>query len=88
MRTRLMGSGGVGTGASGLRELSLTKRTLAAFLVGISCVIDVWLVDTGVYMHIINNIKWFKKESLRSLKNCSMDISTAPALKAKGADIV
>jgi hypothetical protein len=87
----LQDSGGAGTSGLKLRESSLTKRTLGAFLVGKSCTADTWLADTGANMHIVNDIKWFKKETFRPFKECSIDISTADestTLQVKGGGIV
>jgi hypothetical protein len=42
-------------------------------------------------MHIVNNIKWFKKESFRSFDSCPIDISTADGsttLEVKGGGTV
>lgn len=88
---RLWKSGGVGTRDAKLRQSGLAKNTLGAFLVGTSCTPDTWLADTGANMHIVNNIKWFKKNTFRSFPNCSMDISTADGsttLDVKGGGTV
>ncbi|KFY25558.1 hypothetical protein V493_04586 [Pseudogymnoascus sp. VKM F-4281 (FW-2241)] len=88
---KLQRSGGASTGDLGTRESSLSKRTLGAFLVGTSCTPDTWLADTGANMHIVNDIKWFKKETFRSFNDCSIDISTADSsttLEIKGGGVV
>ena len=75
----------------GDRESSLVKRTLGAFLGGTSCTSDTWLADTRANMHIINDIKWFKKETFCSFNDCSIDISTADGsttLEVKGGGVV
>jgi len=90
-RRKVPDSGGAGTGNLKLRGPSLAKRTLGAFLVGTSCTPDTWLADTGANMHIVNNIKWFKKETFRPFNDCSIDISTADGsttLKVKGGGTV
>ena len=87
----LQESGGVGTSGLRLRESSLAKRTLRAFLVGRSCIPDIWLADTGANMHIVNDIKWFKKETFRLFEDCSISISTADgsiSLQVRGGGIV
>ena len=87
----LQGSGGAGTGGLKLRESSLAERTMGAFLVGTSCTPDTWLADTGANMHIVNDIKWFKKETFRPFNDCSIDISTADGsttLEVKGGGVV
>lgn len=86
----LQGSGGVSTGNLENGESSLTKRTLGAFLVGSSCTPDTWLADTGANMHIVNDIKWFKKDTFRPFNDCSIDISTADGsttLEVKGGGV-
>jgi GAG-pre-integrase domain len=88
---KLQGSGGAGTGDLGVRESSLAERTLGAFLVGTSCTADTWLADTRANMHIVNDIKWFKKETFRSFNDCSIDVSTADGtttLEVKGRGVV
>jgi hypothetical protein len=87
----LQGSGGARTSDTEGRRSSLVKRTLGAFLIGISCILDIWLADTGANIYIINNTKWFKKDSFRLFSNCSIDISTADrsiSLEVKEGDIV
>ena len=87
----LQGSGGAGTSDAEVRRSSLAKRTLGAFLVGTSCTPDTWLADTGANMHIVNDTKWFKKDSFRPFNNCSIDISTADgstSLEVKGGGTV
>ncbi|KAH8586104.1 hypothetical protein B0O99DRAFT_748557, partial [Bisporella sp. PMI_857] len=90
-RRKVQGSGGAGTGVSRLKESGLAKKTLGAFLVGTSCTPDTWLADTGANMHIVNNTKWFKKETFRPFNDCSIDISTANGstnLEVKGGGVV
>ena len=87
----LQESGGAGTSGLKLGESSFAKRTLGAFLVGRACRQDTWLADTGANMHIVNDIKWFKKETFRSFKDCSIDISTADGsttLQVKGGGVI
>jgi gag-polypeptide of LTR copia-type/GAG-pre-integrase domain len=87
----LQGSGGAGTGGAEVRQSSLAQRTLGVFLIGTSCTPDTWLADTGANMHIVNDTKWFKKDSFRPFNNCSIDISTADgstSLEVKGGGIV
>lgn len=76
-RKEVQDLGGDTKGKLKIRGSSLAKRTLGAFLVGTSCTPDTWLADTGANMHIVNNTKWFQKDSFRSFDNCSLDISTA-----------
>jgi hypothetical protein len=60
-------------------------------LIGISCTPDIWLADTGANMYIVNDTKWFKKDSFRLFNNCLIDISTADrstSLEVKGGGIV
>jgi hypothetical protein len=88
---KLRGSGGAGTSGLKLGELGLAKQTLGAFLVGISCTPDTWLADTGANMHIVNDTKWFQKETFRPFNDCSVDISTADGsttLEVKGGGVV
>lgn len=54
---RLQRSGGVGINVPGLRETGLSRNTLGAFLLGLSCTPDTWLADTGANMHIVNDMK-------------------------------
>ncbi|OAQ57707.1 gag-polypeptide of LTR copia-type domain-containing protein [Pochonia chlamydosporia 170] len=80
-------SGGASAGVLEFRKSSLTKQTLGAFLVGTSCTPDTWLADTGANMHIVNDTKWFKQETFRPFRDCSIDISTADGsttLEVKG----
>jgi hypothetical protein len=56
-RRELQGSGGAGTSNTEARQSSLAKRTLGAFLVGISYTPDIWLADTGANIYIVNNTK-------------------------------
>ena len=84
-------SGGADTKGLKFRESNWAQGTLGAFLVGRSCTPDTWLADTGANMHIVNDIKWFKKETFRPFKECSMDISTADGattLQVKGGGAV
>jgi hypothetical protein len=86
----LQGSGGAGTGGAECRESSLAEGTLGAFLVGTSCTPDTWLADTGANMHIVNDTKWFKKDTFRPFNDCSIDISTADGsttLEVKGGGV-
>lgn len=88
---KLQGLGGASTSNLGTRESSLLKRTLGAFLVSTSYTLDTWLADTRANMHIVNDIKWFKKETFRSFNDCLIDISTAngsATLKVKGGGVV
>lgn len=83
----LQGSGGAGTGGLKLGMSQLAERTKGAFLVGASCTPDTWLADTGANMHIVNDIKWFEKDTFRPFNDCSVDISTADgstSLQVKG----
>ena len=87
----LQGSGGASTGGSELRESGFSNRVLGAFLVGTSCTPDTWLADTGANMHIVNDTKWFKKETFRSFNVCPINISTADGsttLEVKGGGTV
>jgi hypothetical protein len=87
----VQGSGGAGTSDVKVRRSSLAKRTLGAFLVSISCILDTWLADTGANIYIVNDTKWFKKDSFRLFNNCLIDISTAnrsTSLEVKGRGIV
>jgi len=87
----LQGSGGAVTSVLKLGESGLAKKALGAFLVGTSCTPDTWLADTGANMHIFNDTKWFKRETFRSFKDCSIDISTADGsttLEVKGGGVV
>jgi hypothetical protein len=82
---------GASTSSLRLRESGLAKKTLGAFLVGTSCTLDTWLVDTRANMHIVNNTKWFKKEIFRLFNDYLIDISTAnrsTTLEVKGGGIV
>jgi hypothetical protein len=83
--------GGAGTYDTAVRQSSLEQRTLGVFLVGTSCTLDTWLADTGANIHIVNNIKWFKKETFRSFNDYLIDISTADgstSLEVKGGGVV
>ncbi|KAK4067059.1 hypothetical protein Purlil1_13929 [Purpureocillium lilacinum] len=87
----LQGLGGAAVGGSRFTESSLAKRTLGAFLGGKSCTPDTWLADTGANMHIVNDPKWFKKETFRPFNDWSIDISTADGsttLEVKGGGTV
>lgn len=80
--------GGAGTGDSEHRELGFSKRVLGAFVAGTFCTPDIWLADTGANMHIVNDIKWFMKETFRSF---DVNISTADGsttLEVKGGGVV
>ena len=84
-------SWGADTEGLKFQESNLAQGTLGAFLVGRSCTPDTWLADTGANMHIVNDIKWFKKETFRPFKECSVDISTADGsttLQVKGGGAV
>lgn len=72
----LQGLEGASTRSFKLRELVLIKGTLGAFLVSKSYILDTWLVDTRVNIHIVNDIKQFKKEIFHLFKDCLVDIST------------
>jgi hypothetical protein len=92
-RIRLRESGGAGTGGGdtgdlGLTELSFSKHVLGAFLAGTFCTTDMWLADTGANMHIVNDMKWFKKDTFRpfDLRISTADGSTT--LKIKGTGVV
>lgn len=74
---RLRKVGGVGTDTLKYEEAAFTSDTMGAFLAGTSCTSDTWLADTGVNMHIVNDMKWFKKGTFRLFKDCSINISTA-----------
>ena len=87
----LQGSGGAGTSGLKLEKSHLAERTMGAFLLGASCTPDTWLADTGANMHIVNDIKWFKKDTFRLFNDCSVDISTADGsttLQVKGGGVV
>ena len=82
-----------GADAKGLKfqESNWAQGTLGALLVGQSCTRETWLADTGANMHIVNDIRWFKKETFRPFKECSVDISTADGsttLQVKGGGTV
>ena len=87
----LQESGGASTSNTEVRRSSLAKRTLGAFLVGISYILDIQLADTRANIHIINNIKQFKKETFRLFNEYSIDISTtnrSTSLEVKGRGVV
>lgn len=80
-------------GDSELRRSDFSKGVLGAFLVGTSSTYARYVVVyTETNMHIVNNIiKWFEKETFRSLDSCSIDISTADGsttLEIKGGGTV
>jgi hypothetical protein len=83
---KLRRSGGVGTGGPVPTTLDFSKPVLGAFLAGSFCTTDTWLADTGANMHIVNDMKWFKKDTFRSsnLKISTADGSTTLEIEGTG----
>ncbi|KZZ88210.1 Ribonuclease H-like protein [Beauveria brongniartii RCEF 3172] len=73
------------------RSVEARRKVLDSEGVGTSCTPDTWLADTGANMHIVNDTKWFQKDSFRPFDNCALDISTADCsstLEIKGGGTV
>lgn len=63
--------------------LDFSKLVLGAFLAGNFCTTDTWLADTGANMHIVNDMKWFKKDTFRT---SNLKISTADGPTSLGIE--
>ncbi|KAJ6033764.1 hypothetical protein N7444_011535 [Penicillium canescens] len=83
---KLRRSGGVDMGDPVPTTLDFSKPVLGAFLAGSFCTTDTWLADTGANMHIVNDMKWFKKDTFRSsnLKISTADGSTTLEIEGTG----
>lgn len=83
---KLRGSGGVDMGDPVSATLDFSKPVLGAFLAGSFCTTDTWLADTGANMHIVNDMKWFKKDTFRTsnLKISTADGSTSLEIEGMG----
>ncbi|KGO69328.1 Integrase, catalytic core [Penicillium italicum] len=83
---KLRRSGGVDMGDPVSATLGFSKPVLGAFLAGSFCTTDTWLADTGANMHIVNDMKWFKKDTFRpsNLKISTADGSTTLEIEGTG----
>lgn len=87
----VQGSGGAESKVMKTWVPGIGNETLGAFLTGKSCSSDTWLADTGANMHIVNDMKWFQKDTFRPFRDCSIEISTADgstSLKIKGGGAI
>jgi hypothetical protein len=66
--------------------LDISKPVWGAFLAGDFCTTDTWLADTGANMHIVNDMKWFKKNTFcpSNIKISTADGSTTLDIEGTG----
>ncbi|KAJ5749394.1 hypothetical protein N7533_006422 [Penicillium manginii] len=83
---KLRRSGGVDMGDSMSTTLDISKPVWGAFLAGDFCTTDTWLADTGANMHIVNDMKWFKKNTFcpSNIKISTADGSTTLDIEGTG----
>lgn len=70
------------------RESSFLKRVIRAFLVSISYILDIQLVDTRANIYIVNNIKQFKKGTFRLFDEDISTIDRSTTLEAKSRGVI